>query len=94
MNGMDMMSRMGGGQFMGGGPYGWPIVAELLGVLVLALVIVGIIYAAKTIAAGPDAGVSGPTGRGALDELKLRYARGDIGRDEYEEKKHDILATP
>jgi putative membrane protein len=36
---------------------------------------------------------SGPFWRGsaALDILEQRYARGEIGRDEYLQKKHDLL---
>jgi putative membrane protein len=33
----------------------------------------------------------GPAETTALDILKERYARGDIGQDEFERMKHDIV---
>ena len=34
---------------------------------------------------------SEPTSESALDLLKKRYARGEIGREEFEEKKRDLM---
>jgi putative membrane protein len=60
----------------------------LLGMLILAVVIPGIVlvmvwFMQKT--------VGGARGRdSALELLKMRYARGEISREEFEEKKNDI----
>ncbi len=69
------------------GNYGWwwgGAVHMLLFWIVLILVIVAL---AKWIF-----GRSGdaPRGKSALDILKERYARGEIGKDEFEQKKRDL----
>ncbi|MEW6115443.1 MAG: SHOCT domain-containing protein [Nitrospirota bacterium] len=68
--------------------YGWWWGRGLLMVVFWILVIVGIVYLVKTIAG---------TGRGRgredetpLDILKKRYAKGEISKEEFEEKKKDI----
>ena len=47
-----------------------------------------VIMAVTPSASGTTAVQSGET---ALDILKKRYARGEIGTDEYEEKKRELL---
>ena len=58
-------------------------------ILFWILVILGIVVLAKWIA-----GSSGPAGpppaKKALDILKERYARGEIDKREFEEKKRDL----
>ncbi len=49
------------------------------------VVIVAIIWAVKAIGGGPT-----ERSKSALDVLDERYARGDIGREEYEQKRKDI----
>ena len=70
----DWMWGMGG--FMG---LGWILILIVIAVVVWLLV------------RGPLAGGGGYTERrSALDVLKERYARGEIGRDEFEQKKRDL----
>ncbi len=52
-----------------------------------ALVILGIIAIVKWLS-----GSNGERQKTALDILQERYARGDISREEYEEKKRDLQA--
>ena len=71
------MSTYGGGWGMGFG-------MVLMGVLV----IIGIVVLMRwTSGSGPH---SPPHSKSALDVLKERYARGEIDKQEFEEKKHDV----
>lgn len=51
------------------------------------LVVLGIIYLIKVIAGDAKKGGREET---ALDILKKRYARGEINKEEFEEKKKDL----
>jgi len=51
-----------------------------------ALVILGIIYLLKLVI-----GAEKQKGETSLEVLKKRYARGEITKDEFEEKKKDII---
>lgn len=53
-----------------------------------ALVIVGIVFLIKLIVGGSKSEGKTET---ALDVLKKRYARGEINKEEFEEKKKDLL---
>ena len=67
-----------GGLHMG---VGWILILVVIGLVVWLLV------------RGSLAGGSGGTERPrALDILKERYARGEIGREEFEQKKRDLEA--
>lgn len=54
-----------------------------------ALLIVGIIAVVKWLA-GSSAGVGTPPPKSARQILDERYARGEIEREEYEQKKRDL----
>jgi putative membrane protein len=70
----------------GGGRMTWHMTAHLLWyAFVIALAIVITVIIVKRIAS--------PAGRtSALDVLKTRYARGEIGKDEFDRMRQDILA--
>jgi putative membrane protein len=66
-------------------PWGWGM--GILMILFWVLIILGAVYLIKAIA-----GIErkGPRDESALDILGKRYARGEIDREEFEEKKRDL----
>lgn len=74
-----MGSGMGWGAGFGG----------LYMILFWAVVIAVVVVLVKWIFGG-SARTGMPSRKSALDVLKERYARGDIGREEFEQKKRDI----
>ena len=85
----------------GGPSLGWRIAAVVLWVLLLAgLGALGVLLARRLTARppapmtfAPAGGPFGPPRSPALDELDLRYARGDIGRDDYLGRRADLIST-
>ena len=62
----------------------------LFSLLLLALLIAGVVLAVRHLAGRP-AGDPGPRGGGrALEILKERYARGEIGKEEFEAMRRDL----
>lgn len=75
---------------MGGG-YGiswfWPIITMAFWIALIA----GIVFLIRWLILSARAGSHGiPPGDSALEILKKRYARGEINKDEFEEKKRDL----
>ena len=68
---------------------GWGILGGVHMILWWVLLILGIIVLVKWLAGGPARDERG-TGSRALEILKERYARGEIGKEEFEQKKRDI----
>lgn len=67
--------------------YGWGMgFGWFFMILFWILIILGIVYLVKLIAGGEKR----TTGESALDILKKRYARGEINKEEFEEKKKDL----
>jgi putative membrane protein len=84
-SGFGMMGDWGN---WGGGWMGFP---GLAWVIVLSLVILGIILLVRGSSGGGDLRGSGLRPTRGLEALEERYARGEIKRDEYLEKKQDLL---
>jgi len=58
----------------------------------MIFIIIGLIFIIKWLVQSTKGGQSGPLGNstGALDILKERYARGEMDREEFEQKKRDL----
>jgi len=81
----------GWGMMNGWGGYGWGfgLLHGAVSVAVIVAVVFLVIWALRSVT---GAGPHGPHMRrsAGLDVLEERYARGEIGRDEYLQKKKDI----
>lgn len=79
---------MGGyGMFgYGGGGFGW-----LVMILWLALIVGGIVVLVRWLSTSSTLNRPVPE-KTALDVLKERYARGEINKEEFEQKKRDLQA--
>jgi putative membrane protein len=73
---------------MGGFGWGWSMPLFML--LFWVLVIGAVVILVRGVAAGGDPDSSHRTDS-ALETLQKRYARGEISKEEYEEKKRDLL---
>ena len=64
------------------------------GVMVLGWILIVIVIAVVVwlLVRGPLAGGTATERRSALDILKERYARGELGREEFEQKRRDLEA--
>lgn len=71
---------------MGGGMGGWMVFNMIFWLLLVVGVVLLAVWAVQKFVTGG----SGKVEESALDILKKRYARGEISREEYEEKKRDI----
>jgi putative membrane protein len=69
--------------------YGWGMgFGWIFMILFWALVIMGIVFLIKLVSGREKGEKKEET---ALDILKKRYAKGEIGREEFEDKKKDLL---
>lgn len=73
----------------GGYGMGWGIFGALHMLLWWVLIILGIVVLVKWLFGGTGSSAQGRENR-ALEILKERYARGEIGKDEFEQKKRDL----
>lgn len=84
-----------------GHDYGWFLLYAATDAVLVFLVVAGLLLVFGRLVHrpwgwGPRSGPGGRGGHGlgspALDELELRYARGEVGRDEYLGRRGDLLA--
>jgi putative membrane protein len=74
---------------MGGYGYGYGPIHLVVWAVVLIAIVAGVVWLVRT-RSGAAAGNAARRSAG-LDVLEERYARGEINRDEYLEKKKDLL---
>lgn len=74
---------------MGGWGYGYGPVHMIVWVVILVVIIACAVWLVRSIA-GPGMHHLPPRRSSGLDVLEERYARGEINRDEYLQKKKDI----
>lgn len=67
------------------GPFGW-----LVSLLFLALIVLGILYLWRALEPGQKGGGSASGSDKALDIARERYAKGEIGQEEFERLKRDL----
>jgi putative membrane protein len=73
-----------------GGSFGlWMLFGLLMQIAVLVLVVLGIVWLVRRLSReGPP--TAGVRTRSALEELELRYARGEIDRSTYQQMRDDL----
>lgn len=70
----------------------WGMGINMLFMLLLWIIaIIGIVFLVKWVLEQTTTRQRGTSEESALDILKKRYARGEIDKEEYEEKKKDLL---
>ncbi len=80
---------MMGPGMMGG--FGWGWLMPIFFILFWGLVIWGIVALVRGLSGSRGSDSTLPTADSALEVLKKRYARGEINKEEYEEKKKDLV---
>ncbi len=77
-----------GWDHMGGAGWGMGF-GGIFMILFWIVIIVAVVMLVKWLAGGSSR-IDLPREKSALDILKERYARGEIGKDEFEQKKRDL----
>lgn len=70
--------------------YGYGLAHMIIWVVILIAIIIGIVWLVRSLSAKDDRVL--PRRRAGLDVLEERYARGEINREEYLQKKQDMSA--
>jgi putative membrane protein len=84
-----MMWGYGPDSGMMGWGYGFGLFHMIIWVIVLVAIVAGVVWLVRTVAQSGTQQSSARRPPG-LDVLEERYARGEINRDEYLQKKRDI----
>ncbi len=87
---MEDLLIQGGWRDYGMGPgmmWGWWGIGWIFMIIFWGLLIVGLIFLIRYLIGAPKTGKSEES---ALDILKKRYARGEINKEEFEQKKRDL----
>lgn len=74
--------------FMGGGGFG---LGPIIWIVILIAAVAGVVWLVRSLGARDDRQMASPRRSPGLDVLEERYARGEINREEYLQKKNDIL---
>jgi putative membrane protein len=70
--------------------WGWGYFGVVHMLLWWALIVLGIVVLVKWLASGSARSRGEAIGGRALEVLKERYARGEIGKEEFEQKRRDL----
>ncbi len=70
----------------GGGWAGW-IFGPVMMLLVLVGIVVAVVFVARSVGRSTHGGPGTAPGQDPIDILKERFARGEIDKDEYEERR-------
>ncbi len=73
-----------------GGWMWWMPFHGILSLLLVAAVVVGVVFLIRWLWHGTEARPTAGSRREALELLDLRYARGEIDRDDYLQRKKDL----
>lgn len=82
-HGFGLMSGWGGGTML---PF-----SGIFGLLVLVLIIAALVWLVRRILRSQDRELRAGRALAGLDVLDQRYTRGEINRDEYLQKRADVL---
>ncbi len=73
-----------------GGGWGWMIMGPLMMIVVIAAIVAVVVLLVRWLGGapqGPHPAHPSPPGKAPLDILKERFARGEIDKEEYEERR-------
>jgi putative membrane protein len=72
--------------------WGWAVLWMMMLTAFWILVLLGLALVVRWLwRAGSRPGTAQPEGESAMEILKKRYARGEVGKEEFEAKKRDLL---